>query len=87
MWNRERRQQWHEALDHWRKIENIVILVELPPADMPETVLLGSSLPNLVWLAESGADAASTRDQMETLRHARCNLVGAVLNRETSDAQ
>jgi len=82
VWNRERRQQWQEALEHWRKIENIVILVELPPADRPETVLLGSNLPNLIWLAESGADAASTRDQLETLRHARCNVVGAVLNRE-----
>jgi protein involved in polysaccharide export with SLBB domain/capsular polysaccharide biosynthesis protein len=82
VWNRERRQQWHDALEHWRKIENIVILVELPPADMPETVLLGASLPNLIWLAESGANAASTRDQLQTLRDARCNLVGAVFNRE-----
>ncbi|HEY3861994.1 MAG TPA: polysaccharide biosynthesis/export family protein [Verrucomicrobiae bacterium] len=83
VWNRERRQQWQEALDHWRKIENIVILVELPPAHMPETVLLGSSLPNLVWLADaSQARAATTRDQLETLRDARCKLVGAVLNRE-----
>ena len=70
VWNRERRQQWREALDHWRKIENIVILVELPPADVPEAVLLGSNLPNLIWLAGSGAEAASTRDQLETLRHA-----------------
>jgi protein involved in polysaccharide export with SLBB domain/capsular polysaccharide biosynthesis protein len=84
-WNRERRQQWSEALDHWRKIENIVILVELPPADVPETVLLGSNLPNLIWLADSGtAEATSTRDQLETLRHAHCNIVGAVLNRETA---
>jgi len=85
VWNRERRQQWHEALNQWRKIENIVILVELPPADVPETVLLGSSLPNLVWLAQSGeAQASRTREQLETLRHARCNLVGAVFNRETT---
>jgi protein involved in polysaccharide export with SLBB domain/capsular polysaccharide biosynthesis protein len=83
VWNRERRQQWEQALDHWRKIENIVILVELPPADMPETVLLGASVPNVIWLAQSGAaEAANTRDQLETLRHARCNMVGAVLNRD-----
>ena len=83
VWNRERRQQWHDALERWREIENIVILVELPPAEVPEAVLLGASLPNLVWLAGNGsARAAQTRDQLKTLRDARCKIVGAVLNRE-----
>jgi protein involved in polysaccharide export with SLBB domain/capsular polysaccharide biosynthesis protein len=85
VWNLERRKQWREALNHWRKIDNLVILVELPPACVAEAVLLGSNLPNLVWLADSGkADAAETRVQLNTLRDARCNLVGAVLNREQS---
>jgi protein involved in polysaccharide export with SLBB domain/capsular polysaccharide biosynthesis protein len=84
VWNRERRQQWREALEHWRKIENVVILVELPPAAAAETVLLGSSLPNLIWMARRGAEAASTRDQLQTLRHGRCNIVGAVLNEEAA---
>ena len=83
VWNLERRKQWREALTQWRSIENLVIFVELPPADVAEAVLLGSNLPNLLWLAESGtAHAGETRTQLETLRHARCNLVGAVLNRE-----
>jgi protein involved in polysaccharide export with SLBB domain/capsular polysaccharide biosynthesis protein len=82
VWNLERRKQWRDALAHWRKIENLVIFVELPPASVPEAVLLGANLPNLVWLTDSGkADAAETRAQLDTLRHARCNLVGAVLNR------
>lgn len=82
VWNLERRKQWREALDQWRQVENLVILVELPPASVPEAVLLGSNLPNLIWLANSGApEAAETRKQLETLRYARCNLVGAVLNR------
>lgn len=81
-WNLERRKQWQGALNVWRKIDNVVILVELPPASMPESVLLASNLPNLVWLSESGkSDATATRAQLETLRHARCNLVGAVINR------
>jgi protein involved in polysaccharide export with SLBB domain/capsular polysaccharide biosynthesis protein len=81
-WNLERRKQWQGALNVWRKIDNVVILVELPPASMPETVLLASNLPNLIWLVESGkSDATDTRNQLETLRHARCNLVGAVINR------
>jgi protein involved in polysaccharide export with SLBB domain/capsular polysaccharide biosynthesis protein len=83
VWNLERRKQWRDALDHWRKIDNLVIFVELPPASVPEAVLLGANLPNLLWLSDSGkAQAAETRTQLETLRHARCNLVGAVLNRE-----
>ncbi len=85
VWNLERRKQWRDALQHWRKIENLVIFVELPPASVPEAVLLGANLPNLVWLTASGkADATETRNQLETLRHARCNLVGAVLNRAPS---
>ena len=83
VWNLERRKQWREALTHWREIENLVILVELPPASVAESVLLGSNLPNMVWLTSSGkAQAGETKAQLETLRNARCNLVGAVLNRE-----
>src|SRR6185437_14514959 len=68
VWNLERRKQWRDALAHWRKIENLVIFVELPPASVPESVLLGANLPNLVWLTSSGkADAAETRAQLETL--------------------
>jgi protein involved in polysaccharide export with SLBB domain/capsular polysaccharide biosynthesis protein len=81
-WNLERRKQWQGALNVWRKIDNVVILVELPPASMPESVLLAANLPNLLWLVESGkSDAVATRAQLETLRHARCNLVGSVINR------
>lgn len=83
VWNLERRKQWRDALSHWRTIENLVILIELPPASVSEAVLLGSHLPNLLWLTQSGAaGAAETRAHLGTLRHARCNLVGAVLNRE-----
>lgn len=82
VWSLERRKQWHSALDLWRKIDNIVILVELPPASVPEAVLLAENIPNLIWLTQSGrTDAMETRTQLETLRQARGNLVGAVLNR------
>ncbi len=85
VWNLERRKQWRNALNCWRQIDNLVILVELPPASEAETVLLGASLPNLVWLSDSRtARAADCRTQLDTLRHARCNLVGAVLNHESA---
>ena len=81
VWNLERRKQWQAALRQWRSIENIVILVELPPATQPEAVLLAQNLPNLIWLSDSGAvHAGPTRDHLQTLRDARCNLVGSVLN-------
>ncbi len=81
VWNLERRKQWQEALKHWAQIDNIVILVELPPASLPEAVLLAQNLPNVVWLTDCGkAKAAQTRERLETLRNARCHLAGAVLN-------
>jgi protein involved in polysaccharide export with SLBB domain len=81
VWNLERRKQWERALEYWKDIDNLVIFVELPPASEQESVLLAEHLPQCLWLTGSGlADAAETAAHVETLRHARCNLVGAVLN-------
>ncbi|MCX6950774.1 MAG: polysaccharide biosynthesis/export family protein [Verrucomicrobia bacterium] len=83
VWNLDRRKQWHSALEAWRTIEHVVIFVELPPASVAETVLLAENVPNILWLVDSNrSDATETHAELETLRHARCNLVGAVLNRE-----
>lgn len=83
VWNLERRTQWQTALDHWRKIDNLVLLVELPPASSPEAILLAENVPQLIWLTDSGkATISETRGHLETLRHAGCNLVGTVLNHE-----
>lgn len=87
VWNLERRKQWQSALMQWRNIESLVLFVELPPASVPEAVLLAENLPQLIWLVDSGkAHARETRQQLETLRHARCRLVGAVLNHEPPPA-
>ncbi len=85
VWNLERRKQWQTALSQWKNIDNVVIFVELPPATEPEAVLLAEKLPNLLWLADCGkADASDTREQLETLRDARCNLVGTLLNHDST---
>jgi protein involved in polysaccharide export with SLBB domain/capsular polysaccharide biosynthesis protein len=82
-WSLERRRQWQSALEAWSSIDQVVILVELPPASATEAVLLAENIPNLLWLVDSGrSDAAETREDLETLLNARCNIVGAVLNRE-----
>ncbi len=83
VWNLDRRKQWHTALEAWRAIDHVVIFVELPPASVAETVLLAENVPNVLWLVDSNrSDATETHAELETLRDARCNLVGAVLNRE-----
>lgn len=85
VWNLERRKQWQTALNQWKNIDNVVIFIELPPATEPEAVLLAEKLPNLLWLTDSGkADASDTREQLATLRDAHCNLVGTLLNHDTS---
>ncbi len=87
VWNLERRKQWKAALEQWQQIDNVVILVELPPASSSEAVLLAENLPNLIWLSESGkASATETRAQLDTLRNACCNIVGAVLTDDSSKA-
>ena len=71
------------ALAHWRAIDNLVLLVELPPASVSESVLLAESLPQLIWLVDSGkASIRDTKEQLEMMRHAKCHIVGAVLNHE-----
>ena len=83
VWNLEHRNEWRDALSRCSAMENLVLLVELPPASVPESVLLAESLPQVIWLADSRkARARATREQLATMKHARCRLVGAVLNHE-----
>ncbi|MCS6244754.1 MAG: polysaccharide biosynthesis/export family protein [Opitutus sp.] len=82
IWDLERRNQWQRAMSTWRTIDNLVILVDLPPMASPESMLLVENMTNLVWLTESHrAEAGETIEHLETLRHARSHLIGAVLNR------
>jgi uncharacterized protein involved in exopolysaccharide biosynthesis len=83
VWNLERRRQWQMALAHWRSVDNLVLLVELPPASVPESVLLAENLPQLLWLVDSGKPhIRETKEQLEMLHHGKCRIVGAVLNHE-----
>jgi len=81
-WSPDYREQWGQAVEEWRGLKRLVVLVELPPASRPETVLLAERLPNVVWLCEQDiVPSAETRWQLDTLRQARVNVVGCVLNR------
>lgn len=83
VWNLERRIQFQDELDKWQTVSTAVILIDLPPASVPEAILLAENLPQVLWLVDSGkSKAGETRMHLQTLRHARCKLVGAVLNHE-----
>lgn len=83
VWELAHRQEWERWLAQLRRHEHFVLLVELPPASVPEAVLLAESLPQLIWLADSGtARARETRELLQTLRYGNCRLAGAVLNHE-----
>jgi capsular polysaccharide biosynthesis protein len=85
IWNLERRKQLRLALEAWRAVDHVVIFVELPPASEAETVLLAENIPNLLWLVDfDKSDSEETLVELGTLRHANCNIVGAVFNRERS---
>ena len=83
IWDLEHRRQWRSALEAWRKVDHVFILIELPPAFVSESVLLAAGIPNLVWLVDGcRSDASETLTHLETLRQAGCSLVGTVFNRE-----
>ena len=83
VWDLAHRRAWQNTLAQMSRMDSLVLLVELPPASVPEAVLLAESLPQVIWLADSGrASGRETREQLQTLRHAKCRLVGAVLNHQ-----
>lgn len=84
-WGAVHRTQWQAALEDWRRLPGLVILVELVATDQPDTLLMAESLPQLIWLVGSGlARSRETAQRLETLRHAGCHLAGVVLNRHRS---
>jgi protein involved in polysaccharide export with SLBB domain/capsular polysaccharide biosynthesis protein len=82
-WTVERRRQWQATVKTWEATENLVVLIELPPASDPRTVLIAENLPALVWISGSRqASASATLDQLALLRNAHCRVVAAGLNRD-----
>ena len=80
---RGRRNQLRSALEAWKAVDNLLILIELPPASTADCALLADIVPNVIWLVDGDkTDATETLNDLQTLRDAGCNLVGAVLNRE-----
>jgi protein involved in polysaccharide export with SLBB domain len=84
-WNAQLRRQLRSALEAWKAVDYLVVLVELPPASTADCALLADYIPNIIWLVDGDkTDATETLNDLQTLRDAGCNLVGAVLNRESA---
>lgn len=81
-WDNSRRAQWKQAVEAWSECGGLRLLVELTPADQPETLLFAEDMGQLVWLAGAGqARGGATSQRLQTFRHAGCRFAGAVLNR------
>jgi len=75
------REQWRDAFQKWNQHANLIVFAELPPASVEEGILLSENLSKVIWLAGKDMPTVTdTRSQLETLKHCRCEVVGAVFN-------
>jgi protein involved in polysaccharide export with SLBB domain len=81
------REQWRDAFQQWNQHEKLIVFAELPPASVEEGILLSENLSKVVWLAGKDMPTVTdTRSQLETLKHCRCEVVGAVFNQARTPA-
>lgn len=81
-WPPARRLQWANALQEWKSIDNLVLLLELPPASNLESILLAETMPAILWLSASGMNQMSDISALlETAREGHTRFKGALLNR------
>ena len=83
VWNLENRARWQRAMELWQQIPSLVLLVELPPINNLDAVLMAELMPAVIWVAASGGlqqnELAKT---LETVEAGEVRLAAAVLNRE-----
>ncbi len=82
-WTFENRAAWRRALDVWRQLPSIVLLVELPSMENLKAVLAAEMMPAVVWVTESGRlQQAELEAALETVRSGDVVLTASILNRE-----
>lgn len=85
VWKVECREQWREAMRQCREVDNLVVLVDLPPVSEEECLLLSEDLSQVIWLCgQHQAHMNETKTHVEMLRCSRTGLVGAVMNHSPS---
>lgn len=80
-WDAARRGQFAAALKQWQLLPRLAIVIELPPVEKTEALLLAESLPHLLWLSRSGV---TSQTEVKTLVNTLCSgevrLVGVLAN-------
>ena len=85
-WNLEHRAGWQRALEAWRSVPSLILLVELPAMTGLDAVLAAELMPAVVWVATSGESQQNDLAQtLETVEAGEVTLAAAALNREPSD--
>jgi protein involved in polysaccharide export with SLBB domain/capsular polysaccharide biosynthesis protein len=81
VWNSENRDKLRQTLRPLNSDPDAVVLIELPPADRSDTVLVAEIVPYILWVARGGVSIAPmVKEQLETIRHSRAKLAGCVAN-------
>ncbi len=81
-WTAARRTQLAAALATWRLTPELAVLAALPPADLPETLLLAEAMPHLLWHETGDArTAGQLKEAVQIYRDAGCNLAGAFMEK------
>lgn len=82
-WTLENRARWQHAMQLWRQIPSLILLVELPAMNSLEAVLAAELMPAVLWITASGEiQQNELAARLETVEAAEVPLCGAVLNRE-----
>lgn len=80
-WSTAVRAQWTAALRHWLPLPRLALLVELPPAERLDTVLVAETLPQVLWVCRSGVnEQEDIARNVKTLRASDAQLRGVLAN-------
>lgn len=82
-WCLENRERLAAALEAWKQLPGLVLLIELPPLSSLDSVLAAELMPAVTWVAESGRSLQRDLESIVRVAHAAdIRLVATVLNRE-----
>ena len=86
IWTLENRARWQRALEVWRPISSMVLLIELPAMTGLDAVLAAELMPAIVWVTASGElEQNQLAETLETVSAGEVMIAAAALNREPAN--